>query len=94
MEIIKQNENFNLVDTTEKYDTNGNVSREASGALNIHFTVMGKDGERVGDCHYNRYGDEGAVNFGVSCVEDVREELTTYSDSVIDSVLEYFKVNN
>lgn len=91
MEIIKQNESFTLKETTEQYEMSGSVSREVSGSLNMHFNVNSVNGERVGDCHYNKYGEAGDVNFGVNCSEENRDALTAYADSVVDSVLEYFK---
>ena len=94
MEIVKHNETFTLKDVTDVFEMSGNVSAEATGSLHIHFSVNNSKGLRVGDCHYDKYADNENVNFGVNCAEDVREELLAYSDSVIDSVLEHFKVNN
>lgn len=91
MEIIKQNETFILKDTNEVFETNGSVSREISGSINLHINVNKIGGERVGDCHYNKYGESSDVNFGVNCSEENRDELTAYADTVVDSVLEYFK---
>jgi hypothetical protein len=91
MEIVKQNETFILTDTTEVYETSGTISKEASGAFNVHFNVKNKEGERVGDCHYNKYGEGDSVNFGVSSSEEVREALTTYANELVESAIEYFK---
>ena len=91
MEIIKQNESFSLKDTNGLLVMSGSASREVSGSLNIHFNVSKGEGERVGDCHYNKYGENGEINFGVNCAEENRDELTAYADTVVDSVLEYFK---
>ena len=91
MEITKQNETFNLKDTTELYEMSGSASRDAAGSINIHINVNSVDGNRVGDCNYNKYGENGEINFGVNCAEENRDELTAYADTVVDSVLEYFK---
>lgn len=91
MEIIKQNESFALKETTAQYEMSGNVSREVSGSLNLYFNVNTVEGTRVGDCHYNKYGESGDVNFGVNCSEENRDALTEYADTVVDSVLSYFK---
>lgn len=90
MNIAKQNETFILEDTTEVYETRGSINHNASGSLNIHFNVKKLDSEIVGDCHYDKYAETNAVNFSVNCPEEFREELATYADTVIDSVLAYF----
>lgn len=94
MEIVKHNETFVIKDVTDMFEMSGNISAEATGSFHLHFSVNNSKGIRVGDCHYDKYADNENVNFGVNCAEDVREELLAYSDSVIDSVLEHFKVNN
>lgn len=91
MKITKQNETFNLTDATEVFVMEGDINRDNSGTLNIHFNVNTVDGDVVGDCHYNKYGDATTVNFGVNCSEENREALTVYADTVIDSILEHFK---
>ena len=94
MKITKQNETFNLVDATDAFEMTGTASRDAAGSINVHFTVNKVGGDRVGDCHYNKYGENDTVNFGVSCSEENRESLATYADTVVDSVLEYLKEAN
>ena len=91
MEIVKQNESFTLKDSNEVYEMSGSASRDVSGSLNLHINVSTVNGERVGDCHYNKYGESSDVNFGVNCSEANRDELTAYADTVVDSVLEFFK---
>jgi hypothetical protein len=91
MEIIKQNESFSLEDTNGSLVMTGSAIREVSGSLNIYFSVSKGEGKRVGDCHYNKYGENEEVNFGVNCSEENRDELTAYADTVVDSVLEFFK---
>jgi hypothetical protein len=94
MEITKQNETFNLKDTTELYEMSGSASRDAAGSINIHINVNSVDGNRVGDCNYNKYGENETVNFSVSSSEENREALAVYGDTVVDSVLEYLKASN
>lgn len=91
MEIVKQNESFLLKDTNGLLVMSGGATREVSGSLNVHFSVSKGEGERVGDCYYNKYGENGEVNFSVNCPEENRDELAAYADSVVDSVLEFFK---
>lgn len=87
MEILKQNETFTLKDTTEVYEMNGNVSRDFMGTLNVNFSVTNLEGERVGDCYYNKYTDADVIHFNINCPENNRKELTAYAESVVDSVL-------
>lgn len=91
MEIVKQNESFSLKDTNETYEMTGNVSHDINGAINLHINVNKVGGEYVGDCSYNKYGEGSSVNFSVNCSEDNRDDLMKYADTVVDSVLEYFK---
>ena len=91
MEIVKQNETFTLKETTEAYEMTGTTNREISGAINVSINVNRIGGERVGDCYYTKYAEMGNVNFNVSSSEENREELIAYANTVIDSVLEYFK---
>lgn len=91
MEILKQNETFTLKDTTDVYEMNGNVSRDFMGTLNVNFSVTNLEGERVGDCYYNKYTDADTIHFDINCPESNRKALTAYAESVIDSVLEYIE---
>lgn len=90
MNIVKQNETFSLEETTELYQTSGNLIKDASGTFSIHFHVSRIDGTHLGDCDYNRYSDNTNVSFSMRCAEEVREEFTTYADGVVDSVIAYF----
>jgi hypothetical protein len=91
MKITKQNETFNLVDATDMFETSGTVICDVFGSVNIHFNVVGLDGEHMGSGYYNKYGDNSMVDFGVNCSEEKRDELTAYADTLFDSVLDYFK---
>lgn len=94
MKITKQNETFNLSDTTDVFEMNGNASYEVNGTLNLHINVNKVGGENVGDCYYNRYAESSNVNFGLNCSEENRDALTAYADTVIDTVLEHFNLIN
>lgn len=92
MEITKQNETFNLKDSTEMFEINGNVSRDVSGSINIHFSINKSNGEHIGDCHYNKYSENSNINFGVNCSEANRDEVTEYADGIVDAVLSHFNI--
>lgn len=93
MEITKQNETFNIKETTDVYEMTGTVRHETVGGMDISINVSRIGGDYLGDCYYNRYSDNANVRFGINCSEENRIELATYATSVIDSVLEYFKAN-
>jgi hypothetical protein len=90
MEIIKQNETFLIEEINDTYETKGSITYEAKGSFNMHFNVKNLEGESLGDCQYHKYTDSNSVNFNVYCEEAVREELLTYANTVVSSVLEYF----
>lgn len=94
MEIIKQNETFNVKDSNEKFEMSGSVSRDISGSLNIYFNVNHLEGNRVGEVRYNKYVESGDVNFGVTCSEANRDELSAYADATVDYILEYLNGSN
>ena len=94
MEIIKQNETFNVKDSNEKFEMSGSVSRDISLSLNIYFNVNHLEGNRVGEVRYNKYVESGDVNFGVTCSEANRDELSAYADATVDYILEYLNGSN
>ena len=94
MEIVKQNEVFNLSDTTEVFEMQGNANYDVSGSLQVHFTVNKIGGEYIGDAHYNKYSESPTVNFGINCSEENRKELTSYVYTLIDTVLKHFNSSN
>lgn len=93
MEIIKQNEMYQITDTAENgWTMTGNVSKDASGSMNISFAV-GKPGElveNIGDFNYYKPLETSMVTVNYNTTEANREEFTTYADTVIQTVLEHF----
>lgn len=94
MEITKHNEIFNLKETTDVYNTSGSINRETSGTLNINININNLSGDHVGNCNYSKFSETNDIHFSVNCVDENREELSIYANSIIDSALEYFKSNN
>lgn len=90
MEIVKQNENFILTDSTESFEINGTINKDTLGTLNINFNINEKGGNYLGNCYYNTYIENGNISFGLNCNEENRDALTSYTDTIIDSVLAYF----
>lgn len=93
MEIVKQNETYQISDTNEKgWEMTGTANRDVSGSLSINFRVskLGELVENIGDCTYSNPSDNGMVSIFYSVLEDKRAEFVSYIDSVIDSVLQHF----
>lgn len=96
MEIVKQNETFNISETQENgWQMNGSASKDVQGAIGINFNVQ-KHGELVeiiGECNYYKPSYEGQVSLNYNVPESHREELTVYSDKVIDTVLQFLETS-
>lgn len=93
MEIVKQNETYQISDTNEKgWETTGTANKDISGSLTISFAVSkpGELVENIGDCTYSKpFDDSGRISVSYSVSEVKRAEFVPYMDSVIDSVLQY-----
>lgn len=93
MEIVKQNETYQISDTNEKgWETTGTANKDISGFLTIIFAVSkpGELVENIGDCTYSKpFDDSGRISVSYSVSEVKRAEFVPYMDSVIDSVLQY-----
>lgn len=90
MEIVKTNESYNITDKTDAgWALSGNVHNEVSGNINMNADVRNELGEHIGSMHYNRPTD-GKVHMSVNVDENMRDEFTSYVDTVIDSVLAHF----
>lgn len=94
MEIKKQSESFVITDSTDELYTNGTISHEISGTLNMQFNVNDAEGIYMGSCSYNNYGDSSNISFNINCSEEKRDHMISYSNTIIDEVLEYFKQND
>jgi hypothetical protein len=89
MELIKNSENFNFNDTTENgWKVTGSVNNEINGNINIHINVS-NEMEHVGNFYYNKPA-EGNIHMNHDVSEANRDTFVTYTDSVIDFVLEQF----
>lgn len=89
MELIKHSEYYNFNDTTENgWNTTGSVNKECNGNLNISINVS-SELEYIGDFYYSK-PVEGNINMSHNVSEANRDMFITYTDSVIDFVLEQF----
>lgn len=94
MEISKLNDIFNLTDTTDAYNTTGNISRDVEGTLNIQFNVNRVDGTYLGDCSYSKYPSSTTAHFSISCSDSDRLEHLSYSTTLVEDVLKHFESVN
>lgn len=89
MELIKNSEYYNFNDATENgWKTSGSVNKEVNGNLNISINVS-SELEHIGDFYYNK-PVEGNINMSHHVSETNRDLFVTYTDSVIDFVLDQF----
>lgn len=93
MEIIKQNETYQISESTENgWNMLGTVSKDSSGSLNMSFAV-GKPGElveNIGDFNYYKPLESEMISVNYNTTEVNRKEFTTYADTVISTVLKHF----
>jgi hypothetical protein len=94
MEIVKRSDSFAFTETTESYVSKGTIDREASGVIRVYFSVNSTEDHYIGDCNYSNYSDNNTVNFSLNCPEEIRKEVTTHAESVIDGILEHCKSIN
>ena len=89
MELIKHSEYYTFNDTTENgWNITGSVNKECNGNLNISINVS-SELEYIGDFYYSK-PTEGNINMSHNVSEANRDMFVTYTDSVIDFVLEQF----
>lgn len=89
MELIKNSENYSFNDSPENgWKVTGSVNKESNGNLSINVTVS-SELEYIGDFYYNK-PVEGNINMNHNVSETNRDMFVTYTDSVIDFVLEQF----
>lgn len=94
IEIIKQNETFQLKESTDNgWAMSGSASKEVSGSYSINFSVTkpGELSEYIGDCSYYKPSEDGQVSINYTVSEQNRDALVAYSDTVLDAVLAKFQ---
>ena len=90
MTITKQNENYTISDLMESgWKMEGNVMFEINGALTLHASISNEN-NFVADIHYNK-PLEGNVHLGINSLDENREDILKYSNTLINWVLEQFK---
>ena len=91
MEITKQNQTFNLKDTTsDGWTVSGSATQEVDGNTSINFSVS-KDGElnnQVGYYNYNVPTD-GMVNINITAIPENLDAVIDYTQTATQKIKDY-----
>ena len=91
MEITKQNQTFNLKDTTsDGWTVSGSATQEVDGNTSINFSVS-KDGElnnQVGYYNYNVPTD-GMVNIKITALPKNLDAIIDYTQTATQLIKDY-----
>lgn len=91
MEITKQNQTFNLSDTTSNgWTVSGSTTQEVNGSTSINFSVS-KDGElnnQVGYYNYNAPTD-GMVNINITVLPENLDAVIDYTQTATQLIKDY-----
>ena len=91
MEITKQNQTFNLKDTTsDGWTVSGSATQEVDGNTSINFSVS-KDGElnnQVGYYNYNVPTD-GMVNINITAFPENLDAMIDYTQTATQLIKDY-----
>ena len=91
MEITKQNQTFNLKDTTsDGWTVSGSATQEVDGNTSINFSVS-KDGElnnQVGYYNYNVPTD-GMVNINITAIPESLDTFIDYTQTATQKIKDY-----
>lgn len=91
MEITKQNQTFNLKDTTSNgWTVSGSATQEVNGSTSINFSVS-KDGElnnQVGYYNYNVPTD-GMININITALPENLDAVIDYTQTATQLIKDY-----
>lgn len=88
MELIKQTEQYKIVDSANGWTTSGTVYNNINGSLSVSCSVSSEAGQ-VGNLNYSK-PVEGNVSISYDVAEANRDVFATYADTLIDGILEQF----
>lgn len=91
MEITKQNQTFNIKDTTSNgWTISGTVTQEVNGYTSISFSIN-KDGELSNQVGYYNYSipKEGMANVSMSAMPENIDTVLDYAQTATQSVKDY-----
>ena len=91
MEITKQNQTFNINDTTsEGWTITGSATQDVDGYITISFNIN-KDGElnnQVGYYNYNVPTD-GMVNINITAIPENLDAVIDYTQTATKKIKDY-----
>ena len=91
MEITKQNQTFNLKDTTsDGWTVSGSATQEVNGNTSINFSVSkdGKLNNQVGYYNYNVPTD-GMVNINITAIPENLDAVIDYTQTATKKIKDY-----
>lgn len=91
MEITKQNQTFNLKDTTsDGWTVSGSATQEVDGNTSINFSVS-KDGELNNQVGYYNYNvpTNGMVNINITATPENLDAVIDYTQTATKKIKDY-----
>lgn len=90
MEITKQNETFNLTDTTnDGWTVNGTATNNSDSSISVSLYIN-KDNESLG--YYNiNVPTEGMINVNFSALPTYYDAFVDYTQTALQLIQDYFK---
>ena len=91
MEITKQNQTFNINDTTsDGWTVSGSATQEVNGSTSINFSVS-KDGELKNQVGYYNYSipKNGMVNVNITSNPENLDAFINYAQTATQKIKDY-----
>ena len=91
MEITKQNQTFNINDTTsEGWTVSGSATQEVNGSTSINFSVS-KDGELNNQVGYYNYSipKNGMANVNITSNPESLDAFINYAQTATQKIKDY-----
>lgn len=90
MEITKQNETFNLTDTTaDGWVVNGTATNNLDSSISVNLYIN-KDNDSLGYYSIN-IPTEGMINVNFSALPTYYEAFVNYTQTALQLIQDYFK---
>ena len=91
MEITKQNQTFNINDTTsEGWTITGSATQDVDGYITISFNIN-KDGELNNQVSYYNYNvpTDGMVNINITAIPENLDAVIDYTQTATKKIKDY-----
>lgn len=92
MEITKQNETFNIADTTESnWDVSGTINNNTDGSLSVYLNIT-DNSEYIG--YYSiTVPTEGMINMNITAVPSYSDAVIDYGQIALKTIQDYLSSN-